>query len=56
MNSQEAKRWRGWLARRENVIDPIFNGGDRGPAFAHLAALALGYVRHPRSFLKHMRA
>jgi D-aspartate ligase len=56
MNSQEAKRWRGWLAGRENVIDPIVNGGDRGPAFAHLAALALGYVRHPRSFLKHMRA
>jgi D-aspartate ligase len=56
MSAEEAKRWRSWPAGREKVIDAILDSGDRGPAFAHLATLALGYLRHPRSFLEHMRA
>jgi predicted ATP-grasp superfamily ATP-dependent carboligase len=56
VSAEEAKRWRNWLTGRENVIDAILDSADRGPAFAHLATLVLGYLRHPRSLFRHIFA
>ena len=48
---EERRRWRGWLARAQVVIDAQGETGDRRPVLAGWFARLRGALRHPRGFI-----
>ena len=53
--SSDVARWKTWLREHSGAItDGTLDPEDRGPAFAHLTAEVLQYLRHPRSLIRQL--
>ncbi len=55
MTRQEAARWRNWSARHQaEMVDAVYDAGDRMPSLVDAWSHIVHRVRHPRSFVRHI--
>jgi D-aspartate ligase len=57
LTKADATHWEVWLKEHEGRLsDAILDPADQRPAYAHVTQELAGYLRHPRSFIRQVRA